>query len=188
MKQPPPSLMRAQRGAARRQTIIGAAAAVLVVAAAAWLFWPRGEMSGSTGMSTPAVITTEEERGDSARELIAELQRGSPPDYAAAFERGEAFRVDGRLADAQLLYFFAARGGNADAAFVLGEMNDPNHFAAETSLMNEPDAFQAYKYYAQARDGGVSAAGQRLAALREWAEQHAAAGDFDAEQLLVQWE
>ncbi len=132
---------------------------------------------------------TPEERGDSAREVIAELREaGAAADYGEALERAREFRAAGRHADAQLLYFFAARGKYAPAALELGSMYDPLHFSAETSLMDEPDAFQAYKWYRQALEAGESVAGERLTALRAWAEQRAEAGDADADRLLLQWQ
>jgi hypothetical protein len=67
-------------------------------------------------------------------------------------------------------------------------MNDPNHHSPETSLLNEPDAFQAYRWYSAARDGGIAEADARLAALKEWAQTAAAAGDGEADRLLLQWE
>jgi hypothetical protein len=67
-------------------------------------------------------------------------------------------------------------------------MNDPNHHSPETSLLAEPDAFQAFRWYSVARDGGIDTAAVRLDALREWAETAAAAGDSEADRLLLQWE
>lgn len=132
---------------------------------------------------------SEEERGDSAREVIATL-KASPVeiDYAAAYVRAQEFRAAGRLADAQLLYFFAARGGHGPAAFDLATMYDPNHYSSDTSLMEEPDAFQAYKWYIEAQKADYQAAAERLDALRPWAEEAARTGDPEAERLLLQWE
>lgn len=131
---------------------------------------------------------TEEERGDTAREIIAEL-RQSPAaiDYGVAFERAQEFQAAGNFADAQLLYFFAARGGHGPSAFELASLQDPNHFSAEAGLMDKPDPFQAYKWYGAARDAGEQMAASRLSELRAWAES-AADSDLDAERLLLQWE
>jgi TPR repeat protein len=132
---------------------------------------------------------SEEERGDSAREVIAML-KASPVeiDYAAAHVRAQEFQAAGRLADAQLLYFFAARGGHGPAAFDLATMYDPNHYSSETSLLEEPDAFQAYKWYTEAQRADYPAAEERLADLRASAEEAARTGDPEAERLLLQWE
>ncbi len=105
-----------------------------------------------------------------------------------AFSRAEAFRKAGQLADAQLLYFYAARDGHPRAAFEYASMNDPNHHSPETSLLAKPDAFQAYRWYTAAIEGGVAAAQERLEALREWAVAAAADGDHEADRLLLQWE
>lgn len=181
----------AQRGAVNQRALVLIGGAVVVIAFAAWLFWPR---SDTVSLPEPGVVApdepvaTEEERAVTAREQIAELQQAGSPDYAAAVESGQAFEADGRYADAQLMYFFAARGGNAEAAYELGQMYDPTTFSTETSNMDEPDPFQSFKWYTQARDGGVAAAGERLGELRTWTEREAEAGNIEAEQLLLQWD
>ncbi len=128
------------------------------------------------------------DRAESAREIIARLRGASDePDYEQAFTRGRELHAAGRLADAQLLYFFAARGGHADAALALAESYDPVRFAPQTSLMDEPDPFQAYKWYRQAAASGDADAGERLDALHAWAKQAAANGDPQAQRLLLAW-
>src|SRR5690606_41047838 len=74
------------------------------------------------------------------------------------------------------------------AAFELGTMNDPLHHDPSTSLLAEPDAFQAFRWYSQALDGGVREAAGRLDALKRWADEQAAGGNAEAERLLLQWE
>lgn len=105
-----------------------------------------------------------------------------------AYTQAQAFRAEGKLADAQLLYYFAARGGYAPAAFDLATFYDPNHFSKETSLMDEPDAFQAYKWYKKSLELGYDGAETRLAVLHAWAEDAADAGNMQADQLLLVWE
>lgn len=190
MKRQEVGLPGTERGAVDQRAVVIAGGAIIVLAFAIWLFYPRPEPEAvpEPGVAAPEQPATEEERGDTAREIIADLRASSPPDYATAVERGREFAADGRLADAQLLYFFAARGGDPDAAFELGKMYDPNSFSTETSLMEEPDPFQAYKWYSQARQGGVAAAGERLDALHDWTEREAQSGNAEAEQLLLQWE
>ena len=117
----------------------------------------------------------------------ADVPTGAATDIDTAFERAQAFQQAGQLADAQLLYFYAAREGHAGSAFALAELNDPNHHSPETSLLAEPDAFQAYRWYSQARERGYPGAAERLDALRAWAVTASEAGDFEAEQLLLQW-
>lgn len=161
------------------------AGAVVLIAALYFLFAPSPTAPPGEGVAPPA------ERGDAARETIAKLREAAADgqvDYDAAFEEAEAHRREGRLADAQLLYFFAARNGHARAAFELGTMNDPLHHDPSTSLLAEPDAFQAYRWYSQALDGGVREAADRLDALKRWANEQAAGGNAEAERLLLQWE
>jgi len=127
------------------------------------------------------------ERAEDARALIAQLDRNQV-DHDALFDRAQAFQRDGQLADAQLLYFYSARDNHAPSAFALGTMNDPNYHTRETSLLPEPNAFQAYRWYSMAHQQGIDHAGERLQGLRQWAEEAAAEGDREADQLLQQWE
>lgn len=184
-------LAGAQRGAVDQRTVAIAVGAAIVVAFAVWLFYPRPgteSLPESGGGEAPEAAATDEERAVSAREAIAEMQQAGSPDYTAAVERGREFEEAGRLADAQLMYFFGARNGEPQAAYELGQMYDPTAFSAEQSIMDEPDPLQAYKWYTQAAERGIAAAEERLAELRIWAEREADAGNVDAEQLLVQWD
>ncbi len=184
------SLPGTERGSVNQRAVVAIVGAAVVIAFAVWLFYPRPETETvpEPGVEGPEPVATEEERGDTARETIAELQEAESPDYAAAVDQGREFEEAGRLADAQLMYFFAARGGDAQAAYELGQMYDPTAFSEETSLMDEPDPFQAYKWYTQASEGGIAAARQRLDELRSWTERESQAGNVEAEQLLLQWD
>ncbi len=137
-------------------------------------------------LETVAPAQSEAERGDDARDIIARL-RASPDgvDYDEAYERAQAFLAERRVADAQLLYVFAARSGHAPAAFELATQYDPNHFADGTGLADAPDAFLAHRWYREAQAAGHAAAAERLARLRAWAEAAVEAGDSTAEQLLL---
>jgi TPR repeat protein len=161
-----------------RTTLMGAVVAIAAVAIVAALFLLR---------RAPEPAITGPERAEEAREFIADAGEKGPESYADAFTRAEEYRRQGQLADAQLLYFYAARGGNADAEFALAEMNDPNHHAAGKSLLAEPDAYQAFKWYSAALEHGSREAQQRLDALHEWATQAAERGDSEAERVLLQW-
>jgi TPR repeat protein len=171
--------------------IVPAIVVIVVVAFAAavmYSFFNRDEQD----TITDAVSA---DRADEARELIADLERGDDAvgegetaDYERTYEQAEEFQREARLADAQLLYFYAARGGHAPSAFALAAMNDPNHHSEQTSLLSEPDPFQAYKWYSVALEHGAGSAAARLEELHEWAKQAAANGDVEAERLLLQWE
>ena len=158
-------------------TALGIVLGAVIVAAVLFLIRPSPEPGAITGA----------ERGEEAREFLAEASETGPQTYAEAYTRAQEYREQGQLADAQLLYFYAARGGYADAEFALAEMNDPNHHASATSLLAEPDAYQAYKWYSQAVEHGSREAQARLEKLHEWATQAAAQGNSEAERLLLQW-
>jgi hypothetical protein len=164
-------------------TVALVAVAVVVVALLVYTLYPTSTVP--PGDVEPGV--TDVERGDSAREVIADFQQRGSTDFDEAFDRAQTFQSDGRLADAQLMLFYAARGGHARSAFQLGTAYDPNHHDAASSLLPEPDPFQAYKWYTESQAGGVDGAAARLEALREWAEREAQAGNAAAEQLLLQW-
>lgn len=181
------------RSSFNTQVIVGVAAGVVViiVGIAVYLARSQPEPIPDPGGPLEAVqpAETAEERGDTAREIIDRLKAsGESADYVEAHSRAQQFHADGRLADAQLLYFFAARGGYAPAAFSLASANDPNQDSAAVRVVATPDPFQAYRWYTTARDAGHDEAAGRLAALREWAESAGSAGDYKAEQLLLQWE
>jgi len=162
-----------------------AGVAILLLVLAYWYF---SAGTGSRGTGETAPPTSKEAVPEVAREVISEQQKAQAPDYVAALDQARSLRAEGKLADAQLLYFFAARGGYTPAAFELAGLYDPLHFDASTSLMDKPDPFQAFKWYQQASQAGEAQADVRLEELRVWAQQAAEAGDLDAEQLLLQWQ
>ena len=183
------------RGRISAPVVASLAGIAVVIAIAIYLLYPQPEPqpipepAPTRPLETVAPAENEEERGDSARDLIAELKANPDGvDYEAAFARGQEFYEAGRLADAQLLYFFAARGGYGPAALELGTMYDPNNYPDAAGFMEKPDPFQAYKWYRDAEAAGEEAATEQLAELRAWTEQAAQADDPEAERLLLQWE
>ena len=187
------SLNRSSSGQTNGRMLIAIVAAIAVVLLALYLFWPKPEVepvpAPGQPLETVAPAKSGEERGDTAREIIERLQVDPDgPDYADAHARAQAFQADGQLADSQLLYFFAARGGYAPAAFDLATFNDPNQQTMSSGLVSKPDPFQAYRWYTAARDAGHEKSSERLEALHGWAESASQSGDTDAERLLLQWE
>ena len=179
------------RGEISIRALIAIAAVAIVVFAALFLLRPQPEPIPQPGrpLETVEPARSAEERGDTAREIIAQLEADPDgPDFAEAHARAQDYLVEGKSADAQLLYFFAARGGYAPAAFDLATFNDPNHVESAAGLVAEPDPFQAYRWYSAALDAGDGRASQRLEELRAWAEIASRSGDGDAERLLLQWE
>jgi TPR repeat protein len=162
----------------RTTMMIAALAVALAAIAMLVLFQPSSPEPGAI---------TGADRAEGAREYIAEVEEPGPESYGDAYQRAREYQEAGRLADAQLLYFYAARGGHPAAEFELAEMNDPNHHESATSLLEEPDPYQAYKWYSAALEHGSGEARERLDALRDWATQAAAQGNPEAERLLLQW-
>jgi hypothetical protein len=132
-----------------------------------------------------AAITT---GGDGARNLLYEMRAtGEEPDPELVFAEAERMQGAGDLEDAYLLYRFAARHGQAQAALALGTQADPAFHAAATSFLPEPDAGQAFKWYSVAAAADSETAVQRLQELRKRVQQEALAGDEQARRLLLQW-
>ena len=99
---------------------------------------------------------------------------------------GESLKL-GRIADAHLLYFFAARRGHAPAALVLAGIYDPVRFDKDRSLLGRPDPLQALKWYRVAAEQGDGEAQARLKSLESWVDAKARAGDAEAERLRLSW-
>ncbi len=180
------SELRTQQGMAITGIQWLAAGVVILLLVLAYWYFSSGPGSRDTAKVAPP--TSKEAVPEVAREVISAQQQSEAPDYAAALDQARSLRAEGKLADAQLLYFFAARGGYTPAAFELAGLYDPLHFDASTSLMDKPDPFQAFKWYQQASQAGDSQADVRLEELRAWAQQASEAGDLEAEQLLLQWQ
>ncbi|HYQ70781.1 MAG TPA: hypothetical protein VET88_02510 [Gammaproteobacteria bacterium] len=133
-----------------------------------------------------AAITT---GGDGARTFLYDLRAGGgEPDADVVFAEAERMQDDGNLEDAYLLYRYAARHGQAQAALTLGTQADPAFHASTTSFLPDPDAGQAYKWYSVAAAADDATARQRLQALHRLVQQAAVAGDEQARRLLLQWQ
>jgi len=127
--------------------------------------------------------------GSSARAIIAKTKETKEPaDLEQIFKSAQEFEADAMLADAHLLYFFAARQGHSAAAQVLAKMHDPAYHSKQTSIMDEPDLAQAYKWYRQAAKGNDATAKKDLNNFRAQVEQLAASGNIEAKQLSFQWQ
>jgi hypothetical protein len=124
--------------------------------------------------------------GMRARQYIEQLRAaGKPYPLSQVYEKAKKFRGEGSLADAHLLYFFAARENHLPAIMTMGEMSDPLRFRAQDSLLDRADAIQAYKWYRKAALLGQPSAIERLDELGRWASEAAATGNSVARQLLL---
>jgi hypothetical protein len=127
--------------------------------------------------------------GDRARDFIASLSSGhTTPDPDTVFVEAKRLQDEGYAVDAYLLYRFAARQGNGQAALVLGTQADPAFQAADVpdSLKDQPE--QAYRWYSIAVAAGNDEAATRLQALHKRLEQAASTGDERAQRLLLLWQ
>jgi TPR repeat protein len=180
-----PSLSSNQAGSTRLAIIIVVAAALLAVAGYFMFFRAAPEI---VAPSVPLPPAAKEAKPEEAREIISEQKETTETDYEASYQKALAFMEDGQMADAQLLLFYAARAGHGPSALVLAGLYDPVSFNPATSLMDKPDAFQAFKWYSKALEAGEEQAAAPLEALKSWCETAAAEGNQQAAQLLLQWE
>ena len=191
---------------ARRNPLIWIVLIVVGLILFVFLSGERGDVPANLKVAEAVVVATEntpltEETvgtinrgllvppGMRAREYIAQLRAaGKPYPLSQVYDKAEKFRNEGSLADAHLLYFFAARENHLPAMMTMGEMSDPVLFRAEDSLLDEADAIQANKWYRKAAELGQPGANQRLEELARWVNDAAAAGDSKARQLLLNFQ
>ena len=153
------------------------------------------QQSSATGTSRsldlplpPGGVATVTGGGEGARTFLYRLQAsGAEPDPEVVFAEAERLQGRGELEDAYLLYRYAARHGHTQAAMKLGTEADPAYHSAANSYLPEPVPGQARKWYSMAAAAGDVEAGQRLEDLRVRLESDAAAGDEQAQRLLLQW-
>jgi hypothetical protein len=127
--------------------------------------------------------------GDRARAIIAGLRAGGgEPDPVEVFASAQRLQDEGHADDAYLLYRFAANHGDAQAALVLGTQADPAYYTAAGNILPGPEPEQAIKWYRMAGAEGSADAKARLKALRGRLEQASAAGDPQADRLLLLWQ
>ncbi len=124
--------------------------------------------------------------GMRARQYIAQIRdAGKPYPLDQVHDKAQNFLLEGSLADAHLLYFFAARENHLASMMMMALLSDPILFQPENSLLDQPDAIQAYKWYSKAAELGEPTAAERVDQLRQWADDAAATGDPEARQLLL---
>ncbi|MDQ3565582.1 MAG: hypothetical protein M3436_16170 [Pseudomonadota bacterium] len=197
---PPQAVFKASQPLRRRPSVLrspvtwGALAVLIGISVFLFSGTRKGPVSAPPEEAPPLAQTTggqETEEGsgragDSARAIIADVRGGGRSyDLEKLYTQAGQFLADQRLADAHLLYFFAARTGHAASAFVLAEMFDPNYFTKDTSLLGRPDPVQASKWYRNAASNGYAQAGERLKQLKQWVIKRASTGDPEARRLLL---
>jgi len=124
--------------------------------------------------------------GELARDEIRQWRaQGAPYPFDSIMAKASEFASNGSLADAHLLFFFAAREGHVDAMMMMAEMSDPTLFRADNNLLDRANAVQAYKWYKQALELGFEPARARLDNLRAWAEAESGYGNAEASHLLL---
>ena len=143
------------------------------------------EQSLADGAETPPKAPKGPE-GSAARAFLASAENaGIGPGELVA--KAREFQQQGLAGDAWLLYFKAAREGDASAAMALAEQADPDFFDPGSSALGAPDPVQAHKWYRVAEKAGSDEATQRLEKLFQYLQRAAEKGDERAGLLLQEW-
>jgi TPR repeat protein len=150
---------------------------------------PAAETAAALPDSGDAVTAIEDNRpGAQARALISRMRSERNVDLNQVIAVARTSQIGGELADAYLLYFFAAREGSSAAALELGKQADPATRDPLSSVFEGPDFNQAHKWYQIAARGGSAEARDRLKDLHQRVEQLAASGDPQAQRILLLWQ
>lgn len=136
----------------------------------------------------PAAEPVDDRPGARARALIATMRASGDIRLDEVFAAAEQAQGAGELADAYLLYFFAAREGHAPAALALGAQADPATHDPANSVFGAADLNQAHKWYQIAAQNGDPVGQERLADLRDRIERLAAGGDPQAQRISLLWQ
>lgn len=126
--------------------------------------------------------------GARARALIAGMRNTGEIRVDEIVQAAAAAQANGDLADAYLLYFFAAREGDAGAALTLGKQADPDSRDPDNSVFKSADLTQAHKWYEMAAGYGDDEGRSRLSDLRMRVEKMAANGDPRARRVALLWQ
>ena len=170
------------------RTLIG----ILLVSALAFFLYLMANAKPQPGPADkplPAMVSYHSP-GDHARAEIAGLlaRNKNDIDQDALYKKAEQFRADGAMADAYILYFFAARHGHGLSALRLGMMSDPAYNDSYKDILTTPDLYQSLKWYRQARAAGVKEVDEPLNTLDGLIRKRAEEGDPQAKRLLLEVE
>ena len=147
---------------------------------------PSDQAATAAGEESQSVV--DDRPGAKARAFIANMRAAGSVDLDQALAAAAQAQSDGELANAYLLYFFAAKEGSSHAALELGKQADPATRDPLNSVFGAPDLNQAYKWYKIAAGNGESEARDRLADLQARVEQMAASGDPQAQRISLLWQ
>ena len=179
----------------RKNPLIWIAVAVALVIAFLLVGGERGQSRIDTSQPESLETAGTIERsllippGMRARQYIEQLRTADTPfPLQEIHEKALSYSLEGSLADAHLLYFFAARENHLPSILMMAEMSDPTRFRAQDSLLDHADVIQAYKWYQRAADLGDETAIARVEDLQSWARDAARDGDPNARQLLLNYQ
>ncbi len=147
---------------------------------------------GQADSAMPAATTPagadDSSPGARARALIAGMRAAGTIDLDKIFAEAQQAQSRGEMADAYLLYFFAAREGLAAASLELGTQADPATRDPINSVFESADYTQAHKWYQMAAQQGDAVGRDRLTDLHTRIERLAAGGDAQAQRISLLWQ
>ncbi|MEJ2693870.1 MAG: deoxyribonuclease [Candidatus Thiodiazotropha sp.] len=147
------------------------------------------EVSSAEEGSAESSATPPLADGEAARRIIAAQRGANDKRPLPEINRlAKKYQGQGQVTDAYLLWFYAARQGDGQAAFALASLHDPNHFKPGNGLLTAADVTQAVKWYRVATQQSVPQANERLRALRALLQAQADEGDMAARRLLLNWQ
>jgi len=164
--------------------ILAAAAVVVVALIGSWIYALTGgpELLRRVPATLPGC--TSDNPGSNAQNLHAIVERNLPAEQALAAAR-QCLALN-NAPDALLLLRPLADRGNAEAAFLTGEIYDPVDLnPTRAGQMRPPVPNNAAAAYIRASCLGYPEANARLARLNEWAEQQVNEGNASAREVVI---
>ncbi|GEM_PF-1419829 len=153
---------------------------------------PKQEDLNQQPQSTPSQPINElmdSQPGFQARRFLEDLEiAGQQDDLDEVVRQAEIFSQAKFTSDAYLLYFYAARKNHPDAAFTLGQFNDPATFNLNPSIIDRPNVTQARKWYNIAESSGHPDASKSLRQLRQYIKDQANSGNQLSQLLKSSWD
>lgn len=144
---------------------------VLVAVSGGWYFFMVPDTSEVA--SVPSEL--------SLNEQLTAFLAGNPT-ADEIFAKGEEFLVAEETGAAMSLFRRAGEAGNAEAYFALAKLYDPT--SDEVGQGPRKNGAKAYSYYVKAKQFDATRTAQGIENLKNWAEEQAADGDEQAQQLV----
>jgi TPR repeat protein len=118
-------------------------------------------------------------------QVRAAMRNGIDPESAVAMAKSLPDRPE-RADAAFILWEYAAEAGHAEAALIVARYFDPTDTGDCGTIIKDPEA--AYGWYQAALSAGQSEAKNHFSDFKQWLENEAAQGSFEAREILKSWQ